>query len=132
MIQSRTARTRRYNARPPSHPVERVVTMHPHKASTNRCTKGRHRVRFHISGGWCTRNSGPPIVPHQTKTRRRCSPLAREEVKVAGPRSTNLKDAGPPTGTYGYGTATGRRTFDLDLRMRLATGSNLWWGHSDP
>ena len=31
MIQSSIARTRRYNARPPSHPVERVVTMHPLK-----------------------------------------------------------------------------------------------------
>ena len=61
MIQSSNARTRRYNARPPNHPVERVVTMHPHKSSTNRCTKGRHRVRFRISGGWWQRNKPTPF-----------------------------------------------------------------------
>ena len=62
MIQSSNARARRYNARPPSHPVERVVTKHPHKPSTNRCTKGRHRVRFRIRGGWLQRNGPAPFV----------------------------------------------------------------------
>ena len=61
MIQSSIARTRRYNARPPSHPVERVVAMHPLKSSTNRCTKGRHRARFRISGGWWQRNRLTPL-----------------------------------------------------------------------
>ena len=61
MTHSSIACARRYNARPPSHPVERVVTMHPHKSSTNRCTKGRHRVRFRISGGWWQRNKPTPF-----------------------------------------------------------------------
>ena len=68
-IQILTVLTRRYNAHPPSHPVERVpaqdeLAYRSHKSSTNRCTKGRRRVRLSaICGGWHTWNPSDPVDP---------------------------------------------------------------------
>ena len=106
-IQILTVLTRRYNAHPPSHPVERVpaqdeLAYRSHKSSTNRCAKGRRRVRLSaICGGWHTWNPSDPHRP--TKSIGTYSMFTAREGGSQGGRTkkhrpSDLQDAGPSTG----------------------------------
>ena len=129
MIQSSIARTRRYNARPPSHPVERVVTMHPHKSSTNRCTKGRHRVRFRISGGWWQRNKPTPFWEGRRYATQ--APRRVPHARIIGSLLHPLRPA-QTTDTYsssmdGGGNTAGGIFYDEVARMmRMMMGLADW------